>query len=300
MNTPGIPSVTIEHELRGRLRARLSHAVRDRLQLHRMLKEHPGVTQVQYTAISSSLLVCYEPEEVSAEEIVVRAAIALSLEHNVAVRVLARPRAREVTDTGFYAGLSLLAALAARVFRPYQVFVPAINRVAGMATAAAVLDHGWLEYRRKGNFDPEVLMLTYLLTALLRGNALPAALFTWIATFGRHLTRLPAQGVEIRPSEITRKGRQRQVEVVVTPDRAPQDKMAFFGLIPSMVMNALTGTAPGPHASLIDDIKRVAQVHNSVLEGIGGFSQGIPLRIRYTNTGRRFLPGAERFTGGEA
>ena len=296
MNSPGIPCVTIEHELPGRLRLRLSHAVKDLSQLRRMLLEHPGVGELQYPAISSCLLARYEPQEVSAEEIVVRVAIALSLEHNVAVRVLSRPRAREVTDTGFYAGLSLLAALAVRLVRPYRGFAPTLDRLASLATAGAVLEHGWLEYRRKGNFDPEVLMVTYLVTALLRGNALPAALFTWTATFGRHLARWPSPGVEIRPSEISRKGRQRQVEVVVTPDRAPSDKMAFFGLIPSMVMNALTGTGPAAHASLIDDIKRVAQVHDQVLEGIGGFAQGIPLRIRYTNTGRRFLPDAERFT----
>ncbi len=296
MNTPGPPSVTIEHELPGRLRARLSHAVRDLPQLRRMLLDHPGVGQVRYTAISSSLLVRYDPQKVTGEEIVVRVAIALSLEQNVAVRVLSRPRARDVTDTGFYAGVSLLAALAARLLRPYRVFVPAVDWVASLATAGAVLEHGWLENRRRGNFDPEVLMVTYLLTALLRGDALPAALFTWIATFGRHLARLPAPGVEVRPSEIGRKGNQRQVEVVVAPDRAPQDKMAFFGLIPTLVMNAVTGTGPGPHASLIDDIKRVAQVHNQVLEGIGGFAQGIPLRIRYTNAGRRSLPSAERLT----
>jgi hypothetical protein len=35
--------VTIEHELPGRLRARLSHAVRDLPQLRRMLLDHPGV-----------------------------------------------------------------------------------------------------------------------------------------------------------------------------------------------------------------------------------------------------------------
>ncbi|MGO9200537.1 MAG: hypothetical protein ACLQM8_08355 [Limisphaerales bacterium] len=296
MNTPGTPSVTIEHELPGRLRVRLSHGVRDVPQLHRMLLEHPGVTQSRYAAITSSLLVLYQPGVVSAEEIVVRVAIALSLEQHLAVRVLSRPRAREVTDSGFYAGVCVLAALAARVPRPYRVFVPALDWLAGLATAGSVLEHGWLEYRRRGNFDPEVLMVTYLLTAMLRGNVLPAALFTWIATFGRHLTRLPAAGVEVRPTEIARKGNQRQVEVLVVPEHAPRDKMAFFGLIPAMVMHALTGTGPAPHPSLIDGIKHVAQVHNQVLEGIGGFAQGIPLRIRYTHSGRRSLPNAERLT----
>jgi hypothetical protein len=144
MNRPGIPSVTIEHGLPGRLRVRLSHTVRDLPQLRRMLLEHPGVAQIQYTAISSSLLARYNPGLVSAEEIVVRVAIAVSLEHNVAVRILSRPRAREVTDTGFYAGASLLAAVAARGMRPYRVFVPALDWVASLATVGAVLEHGWL------------------------------------------------------------------------------------------------------------------------------------------------------------
>ena len=293
MNTTERPSVTIEHELPGRLRVRLSHTLKHPDRLRRIIEEHPGVAQIQYTALSRSVLVRYDLKSVSAEEIVVRIAISLSLEKDqVIVRVLSRPPTGEVTDKGFYAGVALMGALAARLLRPSRLSSPVLDWVASLATAGAVLEHGWQEYRRRGNFDPEVLTVTYLLTALLRGNALSAALFTWITTFGRHLARLPSPGVEVRPIEIGRESGAPQFEVVVAPDRTPPDKMTFFGMVPTLLFNALTGTSSGQHVSLLEDIQRMAKTHNQVLEGVGGFQHGIPLRIRYTNTDRRAFPHA--------
>ena len=293
MNATERPSVTIEHELPGRLRVRLSHTLKHPDRLHRMIQEHPGVARVQYTAPTRSVLVRYDLQSVSAEEIVIRIAISLALEKDKEiVRILTRPPTREVTDNGFYAGLALLVALAARVLRPGRFSGPVLDGVAGLVTAGAVLEHGWQEYRRQGNFDPEVLTVTYLLTALLRGKALSAALFTWITTFGRHLARLPGPGVEVRLVEIGGEGGMPQVEVVVAPDRTPPDKMTFFAMLPTLMFNALTKTSPGHHASLLDDIQRVAKLHHQVLEGVGGFQPGIPLRIRHTHTGWRTLPRA--------
>ena len=275
------PAVTIEHEVTGRLRVRLSHGLKRVERMRRMLAEHPGIGQVQYTAVSRSVLVRYDPEDVSAEEIVVRIAISLSLEHdNSAVRVLARPPTRELTESAFYAGIALLAAVGLRVAGRQKVGGATADWIASLTTAGATLQHGWLEYRRQGNFDPEVLMVTYLLTALLRGNALPAAIVTWITTFGRHLVRLPSPGVEVRPADLGGDGKSPRFEVVVAPDRTPADKMTFFGMIPTMLFNAITGTRPGQHASLIDDIRRVANMHDQVLEGVSDFRRGIPLRIR--------------------
>jgi hypothetical protein len=249
--------------------------------MRRMIAEHAGIGQVQYTAVSRSVLVRYDTQDVSAEEIVIRIAIGFSLEHdNAAVRVLARPATRELTEFAFYAGVALLASLGFRVAGRRKIGGAAADWIAGLTTAGAALQHGWLEYRRQGNFDPEVIMVTYLLTALLRGNALPAAIVTWITTFGRHLARLPSPGVEVRPAEMGGDGHSPRFEVVVTPDRTAPDKMTFFGMIPTMLLNAITGTAPGRHASLIDDIRRVANMHDQVLEGVSGFQRGIPLRIR--------------------
>jgi hypothetical protein len=280
MNGDQQPAVTIEHELPGRLRLRLSHALRQPERMRRLVEEHAGVGEVRYTAISRSVLVRYEPKHISIEEIVIRIATGLSLEHdNIGIRVLRHPPTREMTDSAFYSGVVLIAALALRVVGQNQAATTAFDRIAGLTTAGAALHHGWVEYRLRGNFDPEVLSVTYLLTAMLGGNALPAAIFTWISTFGRHLVRLPSPGVEVRPTQIGRYGASPRFEVVVAPERTPPDKMTFFGMIPTMLFQAITGRTVGQH-SMIEDIRRVAEMHDQVLEGVSGFQRGIPLRIR--------------------
>ena len=281
MNGEQRPTVTIEHELPGRLRIRLSHALRQAERARRLVAEHAGVEEVQYTPVSRSMLVRYDPRHISSEEIVIRIATGLSLEQdNASIGVLARPPMRELTDSAFYSGIALLAALALRVFGQYTTASVALERIAGITTAGAALYHGWLDYRLRGNFDPEVLTVTYLLTALLRGNPLPAATFTWISTFGRHLIHLPARGIVVRSAQTGRHGTSPRFEVVVAPDPAPPDKMTFFGFIPTMLFHAVTGKVPGQHESLIEDIRRVAKMHGQVLEGVSDFRRGIPLRVR--------------------
>lgn len=275
------PSVTIVHELPGRLRLRLSHRIDNVRRLRRVIAEHAGIESVAYNAVSRSVLVAYDPDEIAAEEIVVRVAMSFSLEQEHApVRVLARPQNRELTDSAFYAGLALLAALGLRLVRTDKAGGATMDWVASLGTAGAALEHGWNEYRQKGNFDPEVLTVTYLLTSLMRGNALPAAMFTWITTFGRHLARMPAPGVEVRPIRIGGERGEPRYEVVIAPDHAGPDKMTFFGMIPTMLFNALTGAPPGRRASLLDEIRRVSSMHDEVLEGVSDFRHGIPLRIR--------------------
>ncbi|MGD1036028.1 MAG: hypothetical protein ABR878_02305 [Roseiarcus sp.] len=286
MNGNRQPAVTIEHELPGRLRIRLSHSLRQPERVQRLVAEHAGVGEVQYTAVSRSMLVFYDLKHISTEEIVIRIATGLSLEQdNAGIRVLTRPLTHELTDSAFYSGVALLAALALRVMGKYTTASVATEWIAGLATAGAAFDHGWVDYRLRGNFDPEVLTVTYLLTALLRGNALPAAILTWISTFGRHLVRLPARGIVVRPAQTDRRGASPRFEVVVAPDPTRPDKMTLFGIIPTMLFQAITGKAPGQHVSLIEDIRQVAKMHNQVLEGVSGFRRGIPLRVQGATNG---------------
>jgi hypothetical protein len=150
--------------------------------------------------------------------------------------------------------------------------------VASLTTAGAALDHGWREYRRRGNFDPEVLAVTYLLTALLRGNPLPAAIGTWLMTFARHLVQPPPPSVEVRPVEVGAGGEGPRFEVVVTPDLPTPEDRPFLGVLATRLVTALTGASPG--GSLLEEIRRVSNQHDQVLEAVSDFQQGIPLRIR--------------------
>jgi hypothetical protein len=275
------PSVTIEHRLPGRLRLRLSHPLRQPERVERMVAEHAGVAAVRYTAVSRSVLVHFDPRQIASEEIILRIAAGLSLERaNADVRVLTRPPIRELTDSAFWSGLALLAAAAARFTTRFAASTTLLDRIAGIATAGAVLNHGWVDYRRRGNIDPEVLTLTYLLTALVRTNPLPAAIVTWVSAFGRHLVRLPPRGIIVHP-EWT--GRQR-LQVQVAPDPTPPDKMSFLSFVPTMLLQSFAGTPPGEPASLIGEIRRVAKVHDQVLEGVSGFRRGIHIRIREAAT----------------
>jgi hypothetical protein len=276
-------ALTIEHELPGRLRLRLSNALRQPERVRRLVDEHAGVAEVQYSAISRSMLVRYDPRSISTEEIIIRVATGLSLEHqNADVRVLTQPPVRELTDSAFYSGIVLLAALALRAMGQYATGRATLEGAAGITTAGAALYHGLVDYRLRGNIDPEVLTVTYLLIALLRGNVLPAATLTWVSTFGRHLVRLPARGIVIRPVETGLHGKSPYLEVLIAPDPTPPDKMTFFGVLPTMALQAMTGAASGRHESLIDEVRQIAATHNQVLEGVSDFRRGIRLRIRDT------------------
>ncbi len=68
--------------------------------------------------------------------------------------------------------------------------------------------------------------------------------------------------------------------MVIAPDPAPPDKMTFFAIIPAMLFRAISGESLGQHASLIEDIRRIAEMHGQVLEGVSDFRRGIRLRVR--------------------
>jgi len=279
MSPPERPSVTIEHALPGRLRVSLSHRVREPARMRRLLTDHAGVGEVRYTPVTHSFLVRYDPAAIAAEELVVRVAIGVALEHEArAVRILARPHPAALTGSAYYAGLALLAALGLRLAPGSPARRGAMDWVASLTTAGAALEHGWREYRRQGNFDPEVLAVTYLVTALLRGNPLPAAIGTWLMTFARHLVQPPPPSVEVRPVEVGGDGEAPRFEVVVTPDRTTSDERPFLGTLATLLVNALTGASPG--GSLLEDIRRVSNQHNQVLEAVSEFREGIPLQIR--------------------
>jgi hypothetical protein len=276
------PVVTIVHSLAGRVRFRLSHPVADAEALEDAVRQHAGIESVRYTPATRSLLVHHEPGQVAREEIAVRVGLALSLAHGtVPVRLLTEPEAHETSDLAFYSGFTLVAAMATRVLRIEAAAVRRLDWAAGLATAGAVLEHGWRELRRRGNFDPEVLSLVYLLTRLVRGNLLPAAIFTWATTFGRHLVRRPSSGVELRPVQTSSPGDgPPHYEVVVGPDASGSDKMDLFRLLPAVAKYALTGRAGQGGPRLLEEIRSVSRLHGEVLEGLGSLRRGIPLRIR--------------------
>ena len=278
-----IPVITIVHRLPGRIRLRLSHWPADMEKTITMVREHRGILSMHATKVSASLLVVFNSHQVTAEEIIIRVATSLSLDHGcVPVRALAKPELRELSESSFYSALAIATALMARPmgFGPGRMLL--LDWVAGLGTAAAIVAHGYQELRRIGYFHPEVLSVVYLASAFLRGRILSSALVAWLTSFGRHLFQPPARGVLVR---VTHAGDTCSAEegygIVVRPDNTDQTTIELLRAVPALIQYALIGASRSGDNSLLRDITDVARVHNEVLEGLGQVDRGVPIRFTY-------------------
>jgi len=275
-------TLTILHEIPGRLRMALSHPPRDAEKMGGSVTGHDGIVSFRYTDVTRTVLVNFEPAQITREEILVRTAFSLSLDWGAApVRILTQPESREITASAFISGLVLLAALGTRLFRGPAGSFQQLERVSSLLTAAAVVGHGWREFRTRGYFDPEVLSLVYLLTAFIRGNFIGPAIFTWVTTFGRHLVHRRPLGAELRPIELAANSDESpRYEIVVGPDSGDSERHTIFTFVPALVQYVLLGGGGLGEAGLPYEIRTVARFHGQVLEGLGNMRTGIPVRFR--------------------
>jgi hypothetical protein len=272
--------VEIVHEIPGRMRVRLSHPPGEPRRMGDTVKDHEGIDAVDYSSHTRSYLVRFDPGQVSSKEIVVRVGLALSLEHDGGVvRVTSASEPRELSMSALYSAMLLAVTFATRfgAQNPSRL----LEFMAGAGTAGAVLQHGYEEVRDRGDLDPEVLSVVYLLSAFYRGNLLPAAAFTWLATFGRHLIRQPSAGAELRPVKLPGDGDGApRYEVVVSPthDRTGWRKLLL--VLPKVFRYAVSGEGARRRPDLLGEIEKISLLHGEVLDGLGEMRQGIPMKIR--------------------
>ncbi len=271
-------SLTIVHRLPGRLRGRVSHPFRDPEMLTRHVSHHEGMLGLDYTPASGSVLITSDPDIVAQEEIVLRVALALSLDHDAAqVRVYSSPKTEQLAPSAVASGAVLLGAV---VSRAAGGALPGADLAAGAATLWAALDHAWAEIRERGVFDPEVASAFLLAAAMLRGHSLPAALLTWFSTFGRHLVESPPSAVEVRPVQMAGGGDGPRYEIAVNPVQAEPHGVPLLRIVPSLLWYSLTGGRASFASGLIHEMREVSKLHHSVLEGLGTTSGGFPLHVR--------------------
>lgn len=275
--TPDL-SVTLLHELPGRIRIKLSEAPADLHRFEEALVSHDGLDRVRFNPISKSLLITYATGHLSTEEIVLRTAIALSMDHDYrAVTVRLEGETEVMTDAAILAGLTLLAAggfqLADR-----NGGTGWLTRAGGIAVALAVGEHGWREARQHGYVHPEVLSVAYLFASWLRGNILRGAAVTWIASFGRHLLQGPGKSIDVRPiNKYYEPGEPRTYQISLTRQ---QQQTPLLQMAHSMLNILGLSGSTGSGDSLYEEIQHMAQAHDRVLEGLELQPNGIPLTFR--------------------
>lgn len=182
------PMVTILHAIPGRLRFSLSCHPQKVDGFTQGILEHPGINLVQYSPITKSLVITYRQELIQPAEIVIRVVTSLSLEHNFAPVQLSsklKPKGLGVLDK--YSGLALLAAWGVK-FLGCHLNIQKIFLWNGvLSTIISILGHAWMEAKKRGIYDPEVLSLVYLINSIFKKNLLFATSLTWVTAFGRHI-----------------------------------------------------------------------------------------------------------------
>jgi hypothetical protein len=244
--------------------------------------EHAGMNKFRYTPVSHSVLVHFDIGEIRQEEVVLRIALALSIDCGTsAVRILAEPERRDISNSEVLSAACLAAALLGQLMQSGKGAASPLNWVAGIGTALAVVDHAWKEFHEQGDFHPEVLSLGYLLTAFMRGNFLKASVVTWFMAFGRHLVDPPRRGVEVRPLEVpAEEGAEPRYEIVVGKDQDRSEQARLVGAVQAFLKYAITGGGAHGQRHLMDELREVSRLHGEVLEGLGRTPHGMQVRFR--------------------
>ncbi len=275
--------INVVHSIAGRVRVRLSIAPQSSKEMIKMIKKHPGILNIEFTEITKSVLIKFDENETTQEELCIRLAVFLSLENEMhPVRIYSDTEMVEISDTAVFAGFIILLSLIIRIIPQTKGIRNIIDWIAGISTTYSIVDHGYEEFKEKGSYDPEVLSVIYLLTSFTQGRLLPATVITWIASFGRHLIRYSSKNVEIRPRLIeSTKGKNEQYEVVINPVNTLPGRKMLFNFLPMLIMNTAVGGKENIEGTLLDQIRKVSTDHDDILEGFGKFKNGIPIRIQY-------------------
>ena len=265
--------VIILHELPGRLRVHISHPLKDVKTFGTTLQAHAGIEPIRYTLRTQTLLVRFDPARIQREELLVRMALAFSLEHRyIPVEIRKADKGGQLTAAEAISGGMLLVAGAARslgILSPWQQKWE--HTAAGM-TAAAVLLHGVREMRTAAVFHPELLSLAYLGVGMLRGRGFQAAAFTWFTAFGRHLMEVAEPAVRIQPTQ-SENGAGVSVAAV-----SPGPTQTFLQLLPTLVR--FLQQAGKPIDDMLANLREISKSHDHVLDALGPWKRGIPMQFQ--------------------
>ena len=173
----------ILHALPGRLRVQIEKPI-DSEQIFRNVT---GVLRCRYNPRIQTLLIEYDPDVVSEDNLIVRLAAVYACEKQTKLL-----HVKHSEEKGFSMGPTGGMALALIGLDGLLKLTGAqLAGVSGWlstgATLAAVVEHGYQELQTRGSFDPEVMSIIYLINSIGKTNTFHASLLAWIVTFGRHL-----------------------------------------------------------------------------------------------------------------
>jgi hypothetical protein len=270
-------AIDILHSIPGRVRLKFVPGVADEEKLRSQVMEHEGIASFSYSPVTQTALIWFEDMVVEVQEILIRTAVAFSLQHGLKAVKLSQPTPNEfITPKGLLAGATILSTGILSLFSRSTFLGTATNWLSAVTTTAAVLEHAGFDYRKKGSVDPEVLSLVFLANSVLNNKKLllPSAL-TWITTFGRHFSKNEGEGVMLEIKKVTSGAKTGNYNINVSK---LSSKGSFADLLNVFAENLLTSQG-GFDNTIFEKSKDLLKLHNKNLEGIGDKIKGIVLNF---------------------
>ena len=187
-----LPILTIIHHLPERVRLHFSILPANPDALCRRLMEDKRLRRVSFSGVSRNCVIEFDHLQIGLLRIFKMIAIALADEYQ-RQPVYVRPNdTYRFTLATRVSAMFVIAALAVGGLKPRSLARAIVGWTAVGTTAAAVIEHAYIEIKRTGSFDPEALSIVYLINSAGMGHLVRGSLFTWLASFSRHLIRFPS------------------------------------------------------------------------------------------------------------
>lgn len=213
------PTIVIAHKIKGRIRIKLSHPLRNGEELMKNLVKKDEIYKANYTDITKSILIEYNPYRISEDEVIIRVIALYSKSYDmIPIRLIYESKKKNLPPMACYSLVMLGIGGISKYITMNQQISDFINWAVVGTTIGAIGEHAYNEINERGYFDPEVVSVMYLINSVTKGEFLLPSAVTWLTTFGRHLIELSYGGLMISVREFKNRDGNKYFDVSVKTD----------------------------------------------------------------------------------
>jgi hypothetical protein len=214
------PTIVAAHRIKGRVRFKLSHPLRNCEEAKKFLMSYDGIKNFEYNELTKSVLINYDYARLDLKEVANRLAITYSRQYDLMPINIFIDSPNTHTPLVYYSIGSIILSGVLKLLRIGQntEVENNLNWIVLGTTAGAIIEHGYKELREKGGVDPELASFMYFINSIRNKKYISGSLFTWIAIFGRHIIGTNYKGVTLKVREVENLGdEEADYEIEVKP-----------------------------------------------------------------------------------
>lgn len=183
-------TITILHILPNRVRVKLSAPMKEPKVFYQNIKNNLKYLKMKYNTRLETVTLNFSPNEIFLQEIIYRVAISFSIENGLLpVKLIEENPYKSISPLSMYALASILVSALNKVINKNDTNLQNSMNIFSMGlTVGSVFEHAFVEVKKRGMFDIEILPALYLLKSFFTEQKLSSVLIMWLTTFGRHLT----------------------------------------------------------------------------------------------------------------